>query len=61
MDEIQPKEDEIEMLGGRLKSVKGDLLKEKKDNNELERNIDKMDELIKHLKKENEDQDDGNF
>ena len=61
MDEIQPKEDEIEMLGGRLKSVKGDLLKEKKDNNELERNIDKMDELIKHLKKENEDQDDETF
>ena len=53
LDEIQPKDEEIDILTGRLKSVRGDLLKERKDNEEQERNMNKMDELIKHLKLDN--------
>lgn len=61
LDEIQPKDEEIEMLTGRLKSVRSDLLKEQIDNSELERNIDRMDELIKHLKNDNKSQDENTF
>lgn len=53
MDELQPKDNEIEILENRLKSVKADLLKERKDNEELERNMKRMDELIKHIKIDN--------
>lgn len=53
IDELQPKDNEIEILENRLKSVKADLLKEKKDNEELERNMNRMDELIKHIKNDN--------
>jgi WD40 repeat protein len=53
LDELQPKDNEIDILENRLKSVKADLLKERKDNEELERNMKRMDELIKHLKNDN--------
>ena len=59
LDEIQPKDEEIEILTNRLKSVRTDLLKERKDNEELERNMNKMDELIKHLKNDNKAQEEN--
>jgi cilia- and flagella-associated protein 57 len=59
LNELQPKDEEIGTLTDRLKNVKADLLKEKKDNEELERNMSKMDELIKHLKTDNKTQEEN--
>ncbi|OMJ86865.1 hypothetical protein SteCoe_11496 [Stentor coeruleus] len=53
LDELQPKDDQILTLNNRLKAVRADLLKERKDNEILERELSRKDELIKHVKNDN--------
>lgn len=61
LDEMQPKEEEIEMLQSRLQSVHMDFKREREENEDLQRELQKKDDLIKRFKIDNKAQQNATY